>query len=298
MFNYSYLETLYAVEMEGTFERAAKSRGVSRSAISQNIQMLEDRWGSATIARKPVRPTKWGQRLCRHVDQVRLMETSLFLEYGHLFNTSEFEPTPINLMVDKKVIPTGILDSVALVREWQSPFVFQSNLYSTRDLVAKLSSMKIQAALSTEWINHSDYIASQLGVETFYAVASPEFFAARFGTGVNMSTLLNATSISYSEETNFCSKFVSMVFGEARSTNTTMLPSNHGMLKACLGGKAWGMLPNSLISDHIASGELIRIHPDQPYSVKIYWYVSKLISSILPQVTDMILESVKEQSTL
>ena len=78
MFDYAALSALAAVVREGSFERAAAALHVTPSAVSQRIRALEERVGCALVVRdQPCRATETGRRLCRHVDQVGLLEQEL-----------------------------------------------------------------------------------------------------------------------------------------------------------------------------------------------------------------------------
>jgi len=67
MFDYPLLEALYAVEKAGDFESVARSHGVSKSAISQSLKLLEERLGATTVCRDTIQPTHFGSQLCRHL---------------------------------------------------------------------------------------------------------------------------------------------------------------------------------------------------------------------------------------
>ena len=55
MMDYRLLEALLAVEREGNFERAAHAIGVTPSAISQRIKLLEERYGGIMVYRNPTK---------------------------------------------------------------------------------------------------------------------------------------------------------------------------------------------------------------------------------------------------
>ena len=64
MFDYKLLAALAAVVEQAGFERAAQALGLSQSAISQRIKLLEARVGQPVLLRDtPPRPTELGQRL-------------------------------------------------------------------------------------------------------------------------------------------------------------------------------------------------------------------------------------------
>lgn len=78
MFDYKLLAALAAVIEQAGFERAAQILGLSQSAISQRIKLLEARVGQPVLVRAaPPTPTEIGRRLLNHVQQVRLLERDL-----------------------------------------------------------------------------------------------------------------------------------------------------------------------------------------------------------------------------
>ena len=78
MFDYKLLSALAAVIEQGGFERGAQLLGLSQSAISQRIKLLEARVGQPVLVRAaPPAPTEIGKRLLNHVQQVRLLERDL-----------------------------------------------------------------------------------------------------------------------------------------------------------------------------------------------------------------------------
>ena len=85
MFDYPHLEVLLAVEREGSLERAAKSLNVTKSALSQTLGTLDYRMGAVTLDRKPMHPTRFGSRLCRHLEQIALLERNFFANHQDLF---------------------------------------------------------------------------------------------------------------------------------------------------------------------------------------------------------------------
>ncbi|MBV6368360.1 LysR family transcriptional regulator, partial [Pseudomonas aeruginosa] len=78
LFDYKLLAALAAVVEQGGFERAAQALGLSQSAVSQRIKLLEARVGQPVLAREtPPHPTDLGRRLLNHVQQVRLLRGDL-----------------------------------------------------------------------------------------------------------------------------------------------------------------------------------------------------------------------------
>ena len=83
MLDYALLDALVSVVRTGSFERAARQIGVTPSAISQRIKLLEERVGSVLVIRgQPCSGTEAGLRLARHAEEVALLERTLAQDMG------------------------------------------------------------------------------------------------------------------------------------------------------------------------------------------------------------------------
>src|SRR5271167_4509003 len=78
MLDYASLAAVAAVVREGSFERAARVLNVTSSAISQRVKQLEERLGGTLIVRgQPCTATEMGRLICRHVEEVGMLEHEL-----------------------------------------------------------------------------------------------------------------------------------------------------------------------------------------------------------------------------
>src|SRR3546814_9308092 len=73
MFDYKLLAALAAFVEQAGFKRAAQALGLSQSAISQRIKLLEARVGQPVLLRDtPPRPTELGQRLLNQIGRAHV----------------------------------------------------------------------------------------------------------------------------------------------------------------------------------------------------------------------------------
>jgi LysR family transcriptional regulator (chromosome initiation inhibitor) len=64
-----------------------------------------------------------------------------------------------------------------------------------------------------------------------------------------------------------------------------VIGSSHAFVEAALMDLGWGMNPEALVKEHIASGRLIALVPDQPLDVTLCWQVSRLTEKALAPLT-------------
>ncbi len=111
MFDYRLLSALAAVIDEGGFDRAASALGLTQSAVSQRIKLLEDRLGQLLLIRAtPPRPTPAGQALLKHFRQVRLLENDLPLA---LLPETDQRPTPLPLGINADTLATWFWPAIS-----------------------------------------------------------------------------------------------------------------------------------------------------------------------------------------
>ena len=79
MLDYPALRAVSTVVQTGSFEKAARVLNVTPSAVSQRVKQLEERLGIVLIERgSPCVATKQGEWLCRHMENVGMLEGELF----------------------------------------------------------------------------------------------------------------------------------------------------------------------------------------------------------------------------
>src|SRR5690606_17225724 len=100
-FEYPLLESLEAVVREGSFAAAARSLNVSESTVRDRLEHLEDQTGAVLVVRgKSCDPTEYGQQLCRHLDQVRLLEQDLRRSLAAVGRIERDAPSVIRVAVN------------------------------------------------------------------------------------------------------------------------------------------------------------------------------------------------------
>lgn len=90
MLDYPALRAVATIVQAGSFERAATALNVTPSAISQRVKQLEERLGVVLIVRgTPCTATEKGEWLCRHMENVGMLEAELFGQLPALVDPDE-----------------------------------------------------------------------------------------------------------------------------------------------------------------------------------------------------------------
>ena len=187
MFDYKLLSALAAVVEQAGFERAAQVLGLSQSAISQRIKLLEARIGQPVLVRaSPPTPTEIGRRLLNHVQQVRLLERDLQSAVPAL----DEEGLPERLRIALNA------DSLAT---WWAPAVgdFCAEQHLLLDLVVedqtvglkRMRAGEVAACLCASERPVAGARSVLLGAMRYRALASPAFIARHFPDGVSAALL-------------------------------------------------------------------------------------------------------------
>ena len=294
MFDYPHLETLWAVQDQGTFEKAAIKLTVTRSAISQKMKWLEQRWGASLISRNPVNTTKLGNRLCRHLEHVRLLETKLHLDHGHLFQTDEIDPISIELMFHDKLIPTGLLEQLVIFADHQSDFLINTTKLDEELIQIKMDNGDTCIAISGSWWDNPLYKVHHLGKQKYMLVSSAAFAQKYFDGQIDLKKLRSAPSVAHNSAPDLATRFLTQLKGNLYECTSDNSPSLYSIMNTCLDGKAWAMIPTPLVQNYLENGRLINLCPGETLTIDIYLYVLHSLEKIVPQLSEMIISAAND----
>ena len=198
MLDYSALRAVSAVVQTGSFEKAAGILHVTPSAVSQRVKQLEERLGVVLIARgNPCTATEKGEWLCRHVENVGMLEGELFKHLPALIDPGEPKPrVTLHIATNADSLGTWFVAAV-------------SNF-------AKRSEHLLNIAVddqdhTAEWLRRGRVIAAvtsleqpiqgcrriSLGALRYHATASPEFTARYVAEGVTPEAIIERLLTKY-----------------------------------------------------------------------------------------------------
>ena len=105
--DYDSMIALTAVVREGRFDEAARALNVTQSAVSQRIKQLEEKVGAVLIVRgRPCVPTEAGLHICRHVEQVSLLQHELTERMRGLDHSNDATAATIRISVNNDSLAT------------------------------------------------------------------------------------------------------------------------------------------------------------------------------------------------
>ncbi|WP_407730233.1 LysR family transcriptional regulator ArgP [Pseudomonas helleri] len=269
MFDYKLLSALAAVVEQAGFERAAQVLGLSQSAISQRIKLLEARIGQPVLVRAtPPSPTDIGRRLLNHVQQVRLLERDL----QRVVPALDDEGLPERLRI--------ALNADSLATWWaQAVGDFCAENQLLLDLVVedqtvglkRMRAGEVAACLCASERPVAGARSVLLGAMRYRAMASPAFIARHFPQGVKAAQLPKKPALVFGPDDFLQHRYLAAL-GVDGGFEHHLCPSSEGFIRLTEAGLGWGLIPEQQVREQLASGALVELLPDKPIDVPLYWH--------------------------
>lgn len=290
MIDHDQLSAMAAVVRGGSFERAARHLGVTPSAISQRVKLLEERLGAVLVVRgKPCRATPVGERLCRHAEEVGLLEKALLEELG-LRHSADGEVV-LRIAVNADSLATWLVPALAMAAV---PGLSFELVLDDQDHSAEwLRRGAVSAAVSAQAGGVQGCGQHPLGALRYLATASPAFVATWFAGGIDAAALTSAPSLRFNAKDELQARWARIVCGRDLDLPCHRLPSSHAFVDAALAGLGWGMNPQALAAPHLTSGALVELLPGRPYDVPLFWQWSRVVEGPLAGLTQSILAAAR-----
>ena len=283
MFDYKLLSALAAVVEQAGFERAAQVLGLSQSAISQRIKLLEARIGQPVLIRAtPPTPTEIGRRLLNHVQQVRLLERDLQSAVPAL----DDEGLPERLRIALNA------DSLAT---WWAPAVgdFCAEQHLLLDLVVedqtvglkRMRAGEVAACLCASERPVAGARSVLLGAMRYRALASPAFIARHFPDGVSAALLSKTPALVFGPDDFLQHRYLAAL-GVDGGFEHHLCPSSEGFIRLAEAGLGWGLVPELQVREQLERGMLVELLPHKPIDVPLYWHHWRNGGQLLSQLTE------------
>ncbi len=292
MLDYKLLSALAAVVEQGGFERAAQVLGLSQSAVSQRIKLLEARLGQPLLLRiSPPQPTEVGRRLLNHVQQVRLLERNLHGQVPGL----DSQALPERLRVALNA------DSLAT---WWAPAV--EDFCASNDLLLELvvedqavglkrmRAGDVAACVCAAEVPVSGARCEPLGAMRYLALASPQFMRRYFPDGFALGALPQVPAIVFGADDRLQHRYLEAL-GVTGGFVHHLCPSSEGFVQLALAGLGWGLVPALQAQEQLARGELVELLPGQHVDVPLYWHHWRQGGELLDSLTGHLLRATRSK---
>lgn len=281
MIDYPAALAVAMVVRTGSFEKAARALHLTPSAVSQRVKSIEDRLGTALIVRgTPCMATGTGAWLCRHVEQVGLLERDLLKQLPGLGAETGPGRVTVSVATNSDSLATWFLGAVA---EFTAETATLVNIaVDDEDFTTEwLASGRVVAAVTSDPKAVRGSRVFRIGALRYVATASPAFVARHFGKGVTTAAVAHAPSLTFNQKDRLQETWLLHHVPDAPARPTHWIPSTQGFLDACLLGMGWCMTPLPLAAPHLQAGRLQEIRPGAVLDVPLYWQVSRLVAAPL-----------------
>ncbi|CAD5200711.1 LysR family transcriptional regulator ArgP [Pseudomonas sp. FEN] len=288
MFDYKLLSALAAVVEQAGFERAAQVLGLSQSAISQRIKLLEARVGQPVLVRAtPPSPTEIGRRLLNHVQQVRLLERDLQSQVPAL----DEEGLPERLRI--------ALNADSLATWWGAAVAdFCARQQLLLDLVVedqtvglkRMRAGEVAACVCASERPVAGARSMLLGAMRYRALASPAFIARHFPLGIDARTLARTPALVFGPDDFLQHRYLAAL-GVEGGFEHHLCPSSEGFIRLTEAGLGWGLVPELQVREQLTRGSLVELIADKTIDVPLYWHHWRNGGQLLGQLTEHLARS-------
>lgn len=294
MMDYASLRAVAAVAREGSFEKAAKILGVTPSAVSQRVKLLEERIGAILIVRgQPCRATPEGELVCRHVEQVSMLEDGLSRRLPAIPGAQEAGRLTIPIVVNADSLATWFIEAAASFSR-RTGYLLDISVDDQEHTAEWLRAARAVGAVTAHGEPVQGFRSLHLGSMRYHAAASPDFAVRHFPHGVTAAALRAAPALVFDRKDRLQEQWVAKAAGgEAVSFPIHWIPSAHAFIEASLAGMGWGMSPSRLLERHFAEGALVDLSPEHVVDVPLYWQVRGIALGQLKDLTDAIVSTAR-----
>ncbi|SIS83902.1 LysR family transcriptional regulator, chromosome initiation inhibitor [Paracoccus saliphilus] len=283
MLDYPALRALAEIIRRGSFEAAAHALAITPSAISQRIRGLEDRSGAVLIDRgPPVRGTEAGLRLAAHLDQVRLLESTL---------TGGFHPAQPPVI--RIAMNADSLATWAMTPLTAAPGLIDLVIDDQDHALDLLRNGQVAAALTSDSRPITGCDSIPLGRMRYRATATPEFAERHFPDGPDAGSLSCAPALNFNSKDGLQDRWIRQMTGRRIAQPLQRIPSSQAFAEATRLGLGWGMNPEAMIAEDLTMGRLIDLAPERPLDVPLYWQIARISTDALEPLTRAIREAAR-----
>lgn len=275
---FEHLRTLAAAVDAGTLDRAAVRLGITPSAVSQRIRVIEQRVGRVVLRRtKPVTATEAGEPLVRLARQLDLLEHDARAALG-----DDAGSPHVPLAVNADSLITWFLPALAAVTA-EHTVTFELHREDQERTAQLLAAGTVMAAVTSQREPVAGCVASPLGRMRYTAVSTRDFADRWFAAGLARASLEAAPRVDFDRYDSLQSAFAKR-HGARREPPRHIISASAEFAQAIVLGLGWGMLLPGQFEAGVADGSLV-VLADDTIDVPLFWQRWNLSSPLLDTVT-------------
>jgi LysR family transcriptional regulator (chromosome initiation inhibitor) len=252
------------------------------------VKNLEDRLGAVLIVRgQPCTATATGMRLCRHADEVGLLEHRLLEDIEEI--KPDTRPLTIRIAVNADSLATWFVVAMAATRGVLFDLVLDDQDHSAE----WLRRGEVSAAVTATLAAPQGCASLPLGALRYVATASQDFCSRWFAAGVNEQTLARAPCLRFNAKDALQDRWMERVTGQPVAPPSHWLPASQAFVDAARAGLGWGMNPEILVCEDLASGKLQPLLPGRTLDVPLFWQWPRSLEAALADIAAAVAAAAK-----
>jgi LysR family transcriptional regulator (chromosome initiation inhibitor) len=281
------LEAFATVVELQSFGKAGKLLKVTSSAISQRVQGLEESLGCILLVRtRPMHPTEKGYVLLRYIQTLRLLED----ETLQIIKGENSVAIKMALGVNADSLATWFRPVLAKLHNELNISV-ELTVDDQDHTAGLLQRGEVMGCVSVEVAPPKGFVAEHLGAMRYLCVANKQFAGNHFANGFNMNSVLQATAVLFNRKDKIHDNFLAEHL-RVRVENFPKhyIPSPEALYDAVATGMGYGLVPEAQALDDLRAGRLVRLVPERPLDIALYWHHW----TVEPNISAAVTASVKE----
>jgi LysR family transcriptional regulator (chromosome initiation inhibitor) len=286
MLDYKLIQALVTVIESGGFERAGLELGLSQSAVSQRIKLLESRLGQPVLTRHPhLKATATGRRLLNHAQQVQLLERDLSRQIPGL---SE-DRTRLRIALNADSLATWWAEGIGTFCRDEG--LLLDMVVEDQDVgLRRMREGDVAACLCSSATPVAGARCVALGQMPYHALASPAYVRTHFPEGLSESALARAPAIVFGPHDQLQQRFLAKCGYHGRFPYH-LCPSSEGFVRLAMAGMGYGMIPDNQSQLVAPSGSLAHLAEDQPVTVDLYWHYWRHTGAFMEKLTQTLINA-------
>jgi LysR family transcriptional regulator (chromosome initiation inhibitor) len=256
--------------------------------VSQRLRSLEVQVGTVLIVRsRPLKATSAGRFLLKHAMQMRLLRADLERDLKDLspglLGTGQ-EEERISIAINADSIATWALPALS---ELAKQGVGLEIITDDQDFTIEwLREGRVLGCVTTLKQALRSCKQVPLGAMNYIAVAEPGYAARLCPQGLSPLNFRALSFVAFNRKDDLQCEFVERALQLKHvALNQFYVPSSEGQVRAVLAGWGASVVPELQVRDHIQSGRLVNIAPEQVMPVELYWHCWNLESAVLDSLT-------------